>query len=643
MDDMPLHSIGGDVAEQVVSRVKDIQDKVAEDSRNLLSQGQAFALNADEYLSRISTSLVDPVLSPFPVVGTIELPTLTDREDIVLRSLATIDLPNLADFSSTLGAFDPSAFDIDMPSRPDGEPSITVPTLPIVTLGDAPTKPIVDTSLNMPDRPDISFPSPPVLHGVVLPSMPIVTLPTLSATLPVWEGGDAPGSDISAAVGDINLDKARFELFVDMALGGVPKTYTDVVEQELARISDQHMLQAQRAVQGVFEEFAVRGFTAPPGVVGKRTDVIRADAAEKVRLASRELAISRMGMEIDVYKANLSTGASLVSKELELDLSASRLSLEVATSHAKQMLDSYNAEVAVFNAIVQSYGAVVEVFKAQIEGETAKVEIYKAQIEGAKTTLEVDNTAMRGYESQLKGIQTSVDVYKAIVGAAETELNAKVKQMDMFRSEVEAYVAEVNAAKSRYDMYDSQVKASLVPLEVYKSRMDAYGTEMQGVKIEADVIKTKADVAFNREDANIKAYVATIDGMSKRSMIALEQVKIDAQMIRNEMDVALESAKLDNEDDRLKLEAYKAELAAAVSKFEAAATEWSTLSKLATEKFGMKLEAAKASATVAGQLASAALAGFHVQESVSASSSLGFSAGASGSWTYNKTEERKNN
>lgn len=635
MQEQPLHTIANGAA-TAGENILAVQHEVRYQSDELFTRGKQFAEDTGDYIAAIARSLVDPTLPSFPVLDDVSPPERAEYTLPPLTGITPFSIQAIDQYYSDLRQVDTH---VAMPPELTGEPTVNLPSPPVVAFGSPPVKPDIDITLHLPPAPSTGVASPPMLHELNLPSLPLITMPTLDVSLPTWDEAPPDLPNLPVKVGATTVDQTLLNQFVAMTLGGVPQTLLQVSNEEVRRIADQHQGQAEKDVLAVWEEFSdSRGFSAPPGAMGKRTDGIRADAAQKIRLASREVALGRMQMEIDVYKANLATGAGLVEKKLEADHAAIRLSFEIWAAFGKQVQETYNALVEVFRARNQGFQAVVDVYKARIQGELAKLDRYKAEIEGAKAMVEVDSLRMRGYEAQLQAVRTSVDIYRAVVDAASTEMTAKAKQMEMYRSEVEAYATELSANKVRYDLYETQVKSAMVPLQLYESRIKAHAGAVEVAKTKAGVVKTQVEAAVSEEEVKLKAYSARIDAITKSNAHAVENARLEAQIIRNGLDLEVERVKAQNLGQALNFDAYKAEMSRAIAKFDAAGKEWDTVARVAMQKFALRVEAAKAAATVSGSLASAALAGFHVQQSIHANTGMNLGVQSSGHWSYNKAE-----
>ena len=178
----------------------------------------------------------------------------------------------------------------------------------------------------------------------------------------------------------------------------------------------------------------------------------------------------------------------------------------------------------------------------------------------------------------------------------------------------------------------------MVPLQLYDSRIKAHAGAVEVAKTKASVVKTQVDAAVAEEEVKLKAYSARIDAITKSNAHAVENARLEAQVIRNGLDLEVERVKAQNLGQALNFDAYKAEMSRAIAKFDAAGKEWDTVARVAMQKFALRVEAAKAAATVSGSLASAALAGFHVQQSINASAGMNLGVQSSGNWSYQKAE-----
>lgn len=641
MDVAPLHTIPSSLYNAVISRIQQIQARIDGDSRLLLNRGNELAASAVGAINRIATSLSDPVWPTEPQASPLVPPPAYTPPAIDLSG--HVDVPKMAkipDFVSKLG--DLKIPNITIPPVPGQVPNVVLPVSPSVTMPTAPSQPSVDLNVAIPTAPGLSLPTAPTIHGVTLPTLPTINIPDLNVTPPEWvEPRQYVPEDISRKMGTVTVDDSLLKEFAQRALRETPYALVTASEQEVQRQADLINSQADKDAREVWDEFSSRGFTAPPGTVGKRVDAIRADAAAKVRQASRDVAFERLKIEVQAYQTNMQAGVELAKKQIDKDLEKARLMLDIYTATARQMIDMYNASVEVFKARQLGFQALIEVFKARIEGELAKVKLYQAQIDGQKTLVEAEVAQMQGYEAQVRGLLAVVEIFKAQVAAAQTEMEMKAKRIDVFRSEVEAYVAGINAVKAQYEAYETQTRAAIAPVTVYEAQMRGYAAQVDGVKAQVDIYKTQTDAEVAKEDARIKAYIANVDMAVKSADVAVESGKLEAQIIRTALDVQVAQAQASSDTYRAQIEAYKAEIHQSLAQFEAAIKKWEVIYQSQLKRADLRLEATKGAAQIASQLAASALAGFHVQAGLNGGAQLSMQGQSAGHWNYQYNEQHQ--
>lgn len=636
-----LHEIPSGLYNAVLSQVQGVQNTILAQSDGMFVRGNALVSAAQSAINKIVGSLSDPVAPAEPIPNSV--PGIGAYVPPELPAMGAIDVPTvptLPAYVSSLVALDIP--DIVVPEPPVGSPVVAIPTPPTVDMPTAPVQPVVDLDVVMPTAPSLSLPSAPTIHGITLPSLPTISLPSFDATLPDWSEPTqyVPGS-ISAQVGDVTFDETLLNAFAELALTKSPITLVDVTAQEAQRQADLLNAQADRDVNLVWDEFASKGFTAPPGTIGQRIDAIRADTAAKVRQASRETAMTRMQLEVDAYKTNMSAGVELAKKQIDKELERKRLLLEIYTASGRQMIDMYNASVEVFKARQSGFQALVEIYKAKLEGELAKVNIYKAQVEGQRVVVDAEVAQMQGYEAQVRGLLAAVDIFKAQVAATQTEMEVKAKRLDVFRTQVEAFAAQVNSVKAQFDVYESQVKAAITPVTIYETQMRAYTAQVDGVKAQADIHKVRADTRIAVEEANIKGYLANVDMVVKSAEVGIEGSKLEAQVMRNVLDVHVAQAQTGTEAYRAQVEAYRANIQQSLAQFDAAVKKWEVIYQTSLKKAELRIEATKGAAQISSQLAASALAGFHIQAGINGQAALGMQGQTAGHWNYNYGESHQ--
>ena len=641
MDIEDLHSIPTDVYNSVISRIQEIQNRISGDSTVLFERGGDMVLQAQDAIRAISETLVelDAPGDPGPM-GTITGPA--DYFPADPTPVDPVQFPSgvaLPTFTSNVNAsFTPVA----IPAPPTAPPSPALPSLPVVDMPTAPTAPVVDFDVALPVSPNLAMPSAPVIHGITLPALPTLNFPTFLDTLPDWvEPAAFVPDNIYLKVGDVTYDDTLLNEFAARALQGTPATVTTVTQQETARLADQINAQADRDVVGVWDEFASRGFTAPAGTVGQRVDAIRLDASNKVRLASRDVAMKRMEVEVEAYRTNMTAGVDLAKKQIDKSLEVKKLELEIHTATARQMIDMYNASVEVFKAQQLRAQSAVDIFKAKIEAEAARVNIFKAQVEGAKLGVDAEVAQMQGYEAQVRGVLAMVDVYKAQVSAAQSLLDAKSKRVEAFRTEVEAFSAQVGAARTQYEVYEAQVKANIVPVTLYESQVRAYAASLEGVKANADLQRTAIEASVSVGDGQVRAYVAQADMALKQMDSLIASAKAQGELKQSAEELKVTSERVKVESYSAQGEVYKTKAHLEVAKYESLIKKWQVNQEIMERRVALRVEASKAAAQVSGQLAASALAGFHIQSGMNGSTNLGFTGNTAGHWQYNYGENHQ--
>lgn len=634
-----LHTIPSGAYNNVISKVNDVNAQIRDQATGLFARGTDLTNAAQTAVDAIVNSLVDVALGPVPQSPTLEPMPTAPVISVTANTQSAPDIGTLPTFLAPNTTYTPGATAI--PAAPTDTPSLNIPSPPQVTIPGAPSKPALPVLPTIPNAPTLGIPSAPTIAGVTLPTLPTVTLPTYDVgLLPEWTEPPPNIRDIWASV-PVSVNDSFLQAFGAMAQDTTPATLTTVYTQDATRQADAINKQAAQDIEAVTDDAAARGFTAPSGALAKRTDSIRAVAAAQVRTVNRDLALARLQSELDVYRANIAAGVELAKTQIDKDLQIARLTLDIVTASVRAAIDTYNALVEVFKAKQMAAQTAADVYRAQLQGEISKVDLYAKQVEAQKVGVDVSVAQMQGYEAEVRGVLAKVDIYRAQVEGAKAQIEAQAATLGLFRGEIDAYVAQVNGARAVYDAYDSQVRGAIAPVQLYEARMRGYSASVDGARAAVDAERVRAALALKHDELALQAYTTSVDAVIKQGQVRIETVRANAAVEQSRLAAIETQARSAVAAYQGQIEATRAQNQVAVAAYETAVKGYEVVGRLNQEKVALRVEAAKGAAQVSSQLAASALAGLHVQESISSSANIGAALSSSGSWSYGINESHQ--
>lgn len=571
---------------------------------------------------------VDPFVSPVaPAVPTdLDMTLPSVPVEPVLTPVTLPALGSAPSFTATLP-------EIDIPDEPAPLQAV-IPTLPALA------------NVVVPVNPDVALPNVPSLLGINVPVEPLLNLPTFTAITPTHPL--APGffySFTEPYYTSSLLDDLRSTL--DTWINGASTGLAPTVEQAIwdAARTRENVQLATKMKQSI-RNFATRGFTKPMGALS--TELLDAQQASNSALSglSRDIMIKQADLEQTNRRFAFDQAWKIEEGLITYQNQIAERAYGSAKFAQQIAVDIYHEQVAAYVADIQAYAAQVDVFKALIQLELSKLDVYKAELEGQKLIGDLNQQMVSIYTAQVQAAMAVVDIFKAEVEAANTVATINKTTIEGYAAQVGAYGEQVRAKASEYDAYATVVKAQVSKADIFKTQADAFTSQVNGFKATVDAAVEQANLAIRvgqevpldlfkartevyrdvataeaaRVDAVARAYASTVQGYS---------AAVGAEASRSSAQVAVMDAET------------RVAVATGNLRVEAARDNIQTLMQQTT----LLIDAVKAGAQVAAQLASASLSsvnlsaqlGDHYNYGVSQSTSTSTSTSASQSIANNTT------
>jgi hypothetical protein len=541
--------------------------------------------------------------------------------------------PAAPNISTTIGGNIPAAPSINTPTVAvdaaptfnEAAPDLTLPTAPD-QLNATPPPPLALSLISddVPDAPDINLPTEPSLSTISLPAAPTLTVPTFTAVVPL------PPTEPPS----FNLDYvatpyvARLQTEVEAVLrsfldrldqrAGMP----DEIEQILfERARGRETAIARKAAEEATQEWSARGFTLPQGELIRRVDEVRARSQDAVSELSRQTMIQSHAVRLDNLKFAVQQGVVYEGQWITLHNATEQRALEAASAVARLAADYYNAKIAAYNARITAFNAQAEVYRVQLQAESQKLELYRGQLEAARLRGDLNEQQVRLYSERVRAQLAKIEVFRAQVEGFRARVDGVLAQVQQYRGQIDAYVAQVEAKRAEYGLYGEQTKAVGVRGDIYRASVQAFAERVRAYQASTEAKLLPARLQNENNQIRLQAYTAQLGAF--RELVTQQTASTRAQVDAFEAQARIFSSVAGAEQARFEsdLSRWRTEIEAARSQAEVAITNSKAISDSAERVFALLLEAEKAAAQIQAQIAAGAMSAVSLGASISSSSS----------------------
>lgn len=536
-----------------------------------------------------------------------------------------VSAPGVESFGS-VGPFVPPPFeelDVDLPGDSQIDetftPSVTIslPSAPdAIDTSGLPEKPTTVAPV-LPDAPVLVEPTMDALNEISIPAFTFPTLPTFSATAPVFTAAapspvvyfDEPvfADSLAAAV------KAKVEEWLQGGTG-LPAA----VEQALFdRARSREQMVTNKRVDEAMSAFAARGFMLPNGALAAAVAEAQESGALRESDLSRQIYLQSAQWEIENLRFAVGNGITLTGQFMGLFQEAARRSFEVARLRLDAELRIYDAAVTLFNAQQNAYQVEANVFKTRLDGELAKLTAYRAQIDAQLAIGQLNEQLVKVYLARIEGLKASVSLYTARMDGAKTQADIARTQIEGFRAEVEAYSAKLQAQKVVWDGYEAQVRGEAAKGSIIEAESRAFGSVVQAQIGKQNVIIEKARTRIAATQASVQKYAALTDSQSKVVSAQMESVRARAAAYTAAMSKYEADLRASGLEYEVAARLVGEELRNALAYYEIQVKEYDAVQARALQASQLVAEALRAAGQMTSSLAQGAMSAIHVQAGMS--------------------------
>ena len=613
---------------------------VTEKFADLDRMASNYSAQLNDALGQISSVQVAPVTAPTRLV----LPDMPVPDPgagaAPVYTPITLKFPNAPeniDISSLLTGLDIEDFNI--PDAPD-TPLLNLPDLPGVGDIALPVRPDIDTSLEIPTVPTMSFPEMEALEQISLPAFQFPELPAFDVAPPSASGLTVPEVFINWVEPQYNSELLPvIQGKIQEAMVGSSGLPVQVEQALYARARERDSAETERAVQEAVDTWASRGFSMPPGMLTRQVHAIREQGREKAAELNRDIMVEAAKWEIENMRVMIAQGMALEQLTSGLYENMAKRLFEVARFTAESKINVFNAQIALFNAQNAGFATLSQVFRTKLDAALAKLSAYKTAIDGQVAIGQINQQRVEVFKARLEQVSANVEVYKALMQGASVRSEAIKNQFDAYRADVQAYAEQINAEKSKVDMYDAQVRAEVAKVGMYETQARAYASTIQGLGSKADIHVKGAQIKLEAARTKVTKFLADVDAYKANLQANLNEVQYSTSAFTAQVESwrAQSSYLVANTE----MQARYADMATRtnIAFAEVQMSEYTAKSQYAIQQAQIALEAGKAVGMYTAQLAAGAMSAAHVSAGISgngsASTSESLSKSESTSHNYN--------
>ncbi|MFV3093498.1 hypothetical protein ACNJYG_23840 [Pseudomonas sp. GW6] len=585
---------------------------------------------ADKYSAELSAALAD--------IGNIQVadvpaPTRPQAPDIQPPATNLGEMPSYAppplllpevpgglNIDDLLADLDVGDMD-DLPDPPVMIP-INIPNAPGMAAIPAPVRPVIDTTVDIPEPPVFTMPEMEALEQISLPDFEFPELPTFDATPPDANGITVPDVFINWAEPAYEselLDELQGKVSSMMAGGtGLPAAVEDAL---FSRARERDSAETRRAVQEASDTWAARGFSMPPGMLAKQVEVIREQGRLRAAELNRDIMVEAAKWEIENIRFAVQQGMALEQLTTNLHENMAKRLFEVARFQAEAQINVFNARISLFNAQNSAFETLAQVYRTKLDGEISKLTAYKTAIDGQVALGQINQQRVDVFKAKLDAVQSNVDVYKALMQGAQVRAETIKIQFDAYRADVQAFAEQIGAEKVKFDAYQAQVQGEAAKAGAFDSQARAYASTIQGLTGKADIKVKGAQLRMDAARTKVSKFLADVDGYKATLQANLSQVQYVTTAFGAQVDAWRAQASANVADAEMQSRFADMNTRTNIAYAEMQMSEYTAKMQNAVQQAQIALESAKAVGQYTAQLAAGAMSAAHVSASISGSGS----------------------
>lgn len=624
----------------VPSMAQEAQDFVEEllrDSRDKATTAVTQALASIDELKNATFPNSTPAPPTLPVITT------------SFSSSLGMDISEPADLGDVTVSL-PTAFIADAITVPDITTAIpeyqslvqglTIPDPPTPASFTLPISPNIETDIVVPDAPVANYGDIPDLYDLNLPTFVSPTLTAFSGEAPTFNVLPPSGAIVwgEPAYDAWIADKLKVVLneMLDGGTGIAVNVERAIWERDRGRLD----LAALADIQNANDEYASNGFELPGMSVMARVRDIVAKSRSEVSKASRDVAIKQADLEQTNRQFAVKTGVELENMFVQIFLSVTQRSFDIAKLAVESQIQIYNAQVAAFDVENKIFATRLEKFKADLQFALSQIEAYKAQLQAEAVKGELNKSKIDAFKAKVEAYQAQAQAYKAVVEAATARGELQKNKVELYRAQIEGAKLRIDAKKGEYDAYDSRIKGETARASLEESNARAYGARVQAISAKSEITVKQAEAQLRVADQKLKAYLGNLDYMGQLSARQLQAIQVRATTLESAYRRDAQKFEVTKAGKQLEIQAQIETGRNLVAYYGTQVEMWKADVQRLTEYAKLNSEGIRAAGQIAATLAAGSMAGTSVSAAFGGSVSRGENTSQTETYSEQKSESQ---
>jgi hypothetical protein len=491
---------------------------------------------------------------------------------------------------------------------------------------------------------DTTVPPLQALDDITIPSFTFPTMPTFTAVAPEYEvvppSASLDWSEQPYSREILSEVKAR----VSEMLAGGTGLPPDVEAALFARSRAREDMLAVKQEQEVADQFAAKGFDAPPGMMVRAIDAVREDNRLKASAVNRDLTIKATDVEIENLRFAVTNGIALEQLLINVWNNSAQRAFEAARFRVEADLRLHDSLVAAFNARMQAYQTEVQVFDTRTRAALSVLEGRRIELEGLRVRGELNQQKVAIFNALVEAMRNRIQAYSARVEASKAEADVVRAQIEAYRVDVEAYTQKLSARKLAFDAYEASTRAESALAQGNEAAARAFAATVSAQEAKANVRIRVLQARIEAVQASVQKFAALVQAESGRIAAQRDAIQATAAAYGAEMGRFTAEINRDTADRQLAVSVQEANLRNNLAYYEIEVKEYDAQLARIIEVARVQQAALDSAGRSAAQLAAGAMAAINVGASLSGSASVSdnFSTSFSQSKTWNYDGEDPN-
>jgi hypothetical protein len=234
------------------------------------------------------------------------------------------------------------------------------------------------------------------------------------------------------------------------------------------------------------------------------------------------LAGSLLALNNEYMNKKLDRSREIAVKQAELEQSGMFKSLEIAVQLEKVLIDNMNDYARrVFETSKATADVTISLLKVRIERYNSLLAAFKADMDSYKTNIEAELQRVEVYKARLTGLQIISGIDETAVKIYTAKIGAITQIVDVYKTGVQAVSVMYEAEKNKIEMYKSKVDAYT---SVIKSITEKYATQVEGFKSYLSAWTASSDSQTKLIDVGVRAQIATTEATLKEWEVQLNLI-----------------------------------------------------------------------------------------------------------------------